>query len=82
MAEVRTERLVVVDGSGVDRVVLEAGSRHGSVLVRAATARGEPTTGIELYVVDALDGDGPEVGVAVVANGDVVAGLHVPHRAP
>ena len=40
-----------------------------------------PTPSIELYAVDAIDADGPEVGVAIVVDGDVVA-VPPPAREP
>ena len=69
--EVRTRRLVVVDGAGRPRVVLSADPGVASVRVDAAGA--DPS--IELYAVDAIDADGPEVGVAIVVDGDVLAVL-------
>jgi hypothetical protein len=73
--ELRTRRLVIVDADGADRIVLEAGPTHGSVLVRAAG--GDGTVGVELYAVDPIEADGPEVGLALVVDGDVVGGLHL-----
>jgi len=70
--EVRTRRVVVVDGAGRPRVVLSADPGVASVRVDADGA--DPS--IELYAVDAIDGDGPEVGVALVVEGDVVASFH------
>lgn len=70
--EVRTRRVVVVDGAGRPRVVLSADPGVASVRVDADGA--DPS--IELYAVDAIDADGPEVGVALVVEGDVVASFH------
>ncbi len=70
--EVRTRRVVVVDGAGRPRVVLSADPGVASVRVDAEGA--DPS--IELYAVDAIDADGPEVGVALVVEGDVVASIH------
>jgi len=66
--EVRTRRVVVVDASGRPRVVLDAPSGHASVRVDAEG--GDPS--VELYAVDAIEADGPEVGLALVVDGDVV----------
>ena len=70
--EVRTRRVVVVDGAGRPRVVLSAdpGVAPGPVDAEGA----DPSIG--LYAVDAIDADGPEVGVALVVEGDVVASVH------
>lgn len=65
--EVRTRRLVVVDSSGRPRVTVAAEPGSGSVRVDAEG--GDPS--VELYAVDALDGDGPEIGVVLVVGGDV-----------
>ncbi len=70
--EVRTRRVVVIDGAGRPRVVLSADPGVASVRVDAEGA--DPS--IELYAVDAIDADGPEVGVALVVEGDVVASFH------
>lgn len=66
--EVRTRRVVVVDAADRPRVVLSADPGVGSVRLddRGGTAS------VELYAVDALDGDGPEVGLALVVDGEVV----------
>lgn len=74
-AEIRTQRLVIVDARGRDRVVVEAGPGHASVLVRAPAADGRGTTGVELYVVDPIEPDGAEVGLALIVHGDVVGGV-------
>lgn len=76
--EVRTRRVVVVDAGGRPRVVLSADPGVGSV--RLDDAGG--TASVELYAVDPLEGDGPEVGVVLVVDGDVVRSLHqlVNHR--
>ena len=71
--EVRTRRVVVVDAAGRPRVVLSADPGVGSVRVDAAG--GDPS--VELYAVDAIEADGPEVGVVLVADGDVVRDLHL-----
>lgn len=70
--EVHTRRVVVIDGAGRPRVVLSADPGVASVRVDAEGA--DPS--IELYAVDAIDADGPEVGVALVVEGDVVASFH------
>jgi len=70
--EVRTRRVVVVDGAGRPRVVLSADPGVASVRVDAGGA--DPS--VELYAVDAIDADGAEVGIALVVEGDVVASFH------
>lgn len=69
-AELRTRRVVVVDDDDVERVVLSAVNRTGSVLVRVD---GEPgrTTGLELYA-SALPDEDPVLGLVEVRHGDVV----------
>ncbi len=69
--EVRTRRVVVVDAAGRPRVVLSADPGVGSVRVDAEG--GDPS--VELYAVDALDADGPEVGLALVVDGEVVTSI-------
>jgi hypothetical protein len=69
--EVRTRRVVVVDAAGRPRVVLSADPGVGSVRVDAEG--GDPS--VELYAVDALEADGPEVGLALVARGEVVTSV-------
>jgi len=66
--EVRTRRVVVVDASGRPRVVLDVAPGHAAVRVDAEG--GDPS--VELYAVDAIEADGPEVGLALVVDGDVV----------
>lgn len=68
---VRTRRLVVVDDEGVERIVLDARNRTGSVLVRIAGPDGA-TTGVEVYACEA-DAGPPEVGLCVVRDGEVVS---------
>ncbi len=67
----RTRRLVVVDDQGVERIVLDARHRTGSILVRVA-GPGGGTTGIEIYACDSETGP-PELGWCVVKDGDVVS---------
>jgi len=69
--EVRTRRVVVVDAAGRPRVVLSADPGVGSVRVDAEG--GDPS--VELYAVDAIEADGPEVGLALVADGEVVTSV-------
>jgi hypothetical protein len=71
--EVRTRRVVVVDARGRPRIVVAA--EPGVASVRVDAAGGDPS--VELYAVDPIAADGAEVGVALVVDGDVVAGLHV-----
>jgi hypothetical protein len=77
--EVRTRRLVVVDSAGRPRVVLSADPGVGSVRVDAEG--GDPS--VELYAVDAIEADGPEVGLALVVRGEVVTSIrHGPGPRP
>lgn len=69
--EVRTRRVVVVDAAGRPRIVLSADPGVSSVRVDAEG--GDPS--VELYAVDAVEADGPEVGLALVADGDVVTSI-------
>jgi hypothetical protein len=71
--EVRTRRVVVVDAAGRPRVVLSADPGVSSVRVDAGG--GDPS--VELYAVDAIEADGPEVGVVLVVDGEVVRDLHL-----
>lgn len=68
---VRTRRIVVVDEAGVERIVLDARHRTGSVLVRLAGVEGA-TTGVEVYASEPDVGRG-EVGMCVLRDGDVVS---------
>lgn len=63
--------MVVVDEDGVERVVIDARHRTGSVLVRLAGPRGG-STGIEIYACES-DGGEPELGWCVVRDGEVVS---------
>jgi hypothetical protein len=76
--EIRARRLVVVDASGEERVIITGETGHASVVVRAAGTGSPRTTAAELYVVDPVDGDSAEVGLALVVGGDVVATLSRP----
>ena len=71
--EVRTRRVVVVDASGRPRVVLSADP--GVASVRVDAEGGDPS--VELYAVDAVEADGPEVGLVLVVDGDVLDDLRV-----
>ena len=69
--QVTTRRLVVVDGDGVQRVVVRAEKTTGSVLVRVDSVVGE-TTGVELYAVEPVDDSGTaEAGAALYRSGEV-----------
>ncbi|CCM65358.1 hypothetical protein BN381_70057 [Candidatus Microthrix parvicella RN1] len=69
--QVTTRRLVVVDGDGVQRVVVRADQTTGSVLVRVDAAAGE-TTGVELFAVEPVNDVGTaEAGVALYQAGEV-----------
>ena len=70
--EVRTRRVVVVDALGRPRIVLTADP--GVASVRVDADGGDPS--VELYAVDAIGADGPEIGLALFVDGDVVDGLH------
>ena len=67
----RTRRLAVVDEDGIERVVLEARHRAGSVLVRIAGTGGR-TTGVEVYASESDLGPA-EIGLCVLRDGDVVS---------
>ena len=67
----RTRRIAVVDEDGVERIVLDARHRTGSVLVRVAGSNGT-TTGVEVYACQP-DVGAPEVGLCVLRDGDVVS---------
>ncbi|MCB1027119.1 MAG: hypothetical protein KDB24_05065 [Microthrixaceae bacterium] len=69
--QITTQQLVVVDGDGVQRVVIRADQTAGSVLVRVDSAAAE-TTGVELYALEPVDDGGTaEVGVALCRTGEV-----------
>ena len=69
--QVTTRRLVVVDGDGVQRVVIRSDQTTGSVLVRVDAAAGE-TSGVELYAVEPVDdSERAEFGVALYRAGEV-----------
>ncbi len=69
--QVTTWRLVVIDGNGVQRVVIQADNTTGSVLVRVDAAAGE-TTGVELFAVEPVDDGGTaEAGVTLYRSGEV-----------
>jgi hypothetical protein len=70
--EVRARRIVVVDERGQERIVLGAHDRFGHVTVFAASVPPESTC-VELFAVDAVEGDGAELGVALIDRGDTVA---------
>lgn len=67
----RTHRLAVVDEDGIERIVLDAHRRTGSVLVRIDGPGGR-TTGVEVYANEDEDG-AHEVGLCVLRDGDVVS---------
>lgn len=71
--ELRTQQVTVVDEEGVQRVVLSARYRTGSVLVQVDSPEGL-TTGAELYACEDPDGGEPGLGVCLVREGDVVEG--------
>ncbi|MCB1040384.1 MAG: hypothetical protein R2701_02130 [Acidimicrobiales bacterium] len=65
-----TRRVVVVDGEGVERVVLSAAPGTGSVLVRLDRPEGR-TTGVELVACEPSD-EQPIVGLVELREGEVV----------
>ena len=67
----RTRRIAVVDEDGVERVVIDARHRTGSVLVLVPGASGS-TTGVEVYASQPDTGPA-EVGICVLRDGDVVS---------
>lgn len=69
--QVRTRRMVVVDADGVERVIVDARHRTGSMLVRLAGQPGR-TTGIEIYACETESGS-PELGWCVIRDGEVVS---------
>lgn len=71
-AQVHTQELIVTDGAGRPRVTISVG--RGAASVRVDAPGGDPS--VELYAVDPIDPDGAEVGLALVAGGDVVHDLH------
>ena len=75
-AELRTRRVVVVAADGTERVRIEAAPTHGSVVAQARSERAG-TTGAEIYAVDGIDGDGPEVGLVLIRDGDVIERRHM-----
>jgi hypothetical protein len=80
-AEIRTGRLVIVEGDGFERVVLDAGGHHGAVTVRARTSSTR-SVAVEVVAADARDGDRAHVGVALLDAGDVVAAVDVQSGRP
>ncbi len=75
-SELRTGRVVVVDDADVERVVLSADRRTGSVLVRVSGAPGQ-TVGLELYACEPI-GEEPVMGLVELVGGDVVGDRLVP----
>jgi hypothetical protein len=74
--EVRTRRIVVVGDDGHERIVLGAHDQYGHVTVFAASPA-PGSTCVELFVTDPVDGDGAEVGLALIDAGDTVATVNV-----
>lgn len=74
--ELRTRRIVVEEEDGFERVVISARGAFGFVAVQArASVRSDDrgATSAELFANDAVDADGPHVGVSLSDRGDVVA---------
>jgi hypothetical protein len=74
--ELRTRRLVVTEDDGFERVVIDASGSHGEVTVSARPGSAGPAA-VDLYAHDASDGDGANVGVALVDQGNVVRSFDV-----
>jgi hypothetical protein len=70
--EVRTERVVVVDADGIERVVLSGQLQTGSVLVRVPGAE-DLISGTEVYASHDVDGGEPLTGVVIWQDGNQVA---------
>lgn len=70
--EVRTRRIVVVEADGFERCIVDAAGTHAVITL---AGRSEPglSTAMDFYVDDAMDGDGPSVGLALIDRGNVVA---------
>lgn len=68
--EVRTQRVSVVDEAGVERVVLSAQRRAGSVLVTLPSASPDRTNGVELYAAE-YDHAESEAGFCLIEAGEV-----------
>ena len=68
--EICTQRLVVIDPDGHQRAVITANHTTTSIKV---TLPGQPgrSTGVELFATETPDG--PEAGVAIYRDGEVVA---------
>jgi hypothetical protein len=66
--EVRTRRVVVVDAAGRPRITLAVD--RGAASVRVDAPGGDPSA--EVFAVEPVEADGPEVGLALVVGGDVV----------
>lgn len=80
-AEVRTGRLVIIEGDGFERMVLDAAGHFGGVTVRARS-RSNGTVAVEVFAADAHEGDRAHVGLALVDDGDVVAAVDVQSGRP
>ncbi len=64
-----TRRVAVVDDAGIERVILSADARTGSVLVRLDRPPGA-TTGVELFACEPLDEE-PLLGLCTLTDGNV-----------
>jgi hypothetical protein len=74
--ELRTQRIVVTEADGFERVVIAGAGTHGEVTVAARTATGDATA-VELYAHDPSGGDAVSVGVALIDLGDVAGSFDV-----
>jgi len=77
--EVRTRRVVVEDEHGNERVLITGGQTYGSVCVRALDPPQDGVVTIELFAVDSIDADPPEVGLAITVGGTTVPGMSLSH---
>lgn len=80
-SEVRTERLVILEGDGFERMVLDAAGHFGGMTVRAR-GRSAGTVAVEVFAADAHDGDRAHVGLALLDDGEVVAAVDVQSGRP
>lgn len=80
-AEVRTGRLVIVEGDGFERVIVD-GAGHFGALTLQARPQAAGSVAVEVFAADAHDGDLAHVGVALVDAGDVVAAVDVQSGRP
>jgi len=80
-SEVRTGRLVIVEGDGFERVVLDGAGHFGALTLRARS-RTDGSVAVEVFAADAHEGDRAHVGLALLDGGDVVAAVDVQSGGP